>query len=151
MEVLKYPVYSKYSNFGDCYYCYFESYIELGRVWILKLEYMEKQELCWACSWQWQFRTAVSVRVCVLSCFSCARFSVTLRTVACQPPLSMRFSRQESWSRWSFPSSGRSSYPGDRAQVSTSPALTGGFFIDRATWDRGVFHVTAHTESSLPR
>ena len=46
MEVLKYLVYSKYSNFGDCYYCYLESYIELGRVWILKLEYMEKQEFC---------------------------------------------------------------------------------------------------------
>ena len=32
------------------------------------------------------------------------RFCVILRTVACQAPLSMEFSRQEYWSRLPFPS-----------------------------------------------
>ena len=35
---------------------------------------------------------------CVLSHFSCVRLFVTLWTVARQVPLSMGFSRQESWS-----------------------------------------------------
>ena len=41
---------------------------------------------------------------CMLSCFSLAQFSVTLRTMACQAPLSMGFSRQEYWSGLPFPS-----------------------------------------------
>ena len=36
--------------------------------------------------------------------FSCVRLFVTLRTAACQAPLSMEFSRQEYWSRLPFPS-----------------------------------------------
>ena len=36
--------------------------------------------------------------VCVLSRFSRVRLFVTLRTVACQAPLSRGFSRQEYWS-----------------------------------------------------
>ena len=35
---------------------------------------------------------------CILSRFSYVQLFVTLRTVACQAPLSMRFSRQEYWS-----------------------------------------------------
>ena len=34
----------------------------------------------------------------VLSCFSCVQLFATLWTVACQTPLSMRFSKQEYWS-----------------------------------------------------
>ena len=39
---------------------------------------------------------------CMLSCFSCVRLFATLGTVARQAPLSMRFSRQESWSGLPF-------------------------------------------------
>ena len=35
---------------------------------------------------------------CVLSHFSCVLLFVTLRTIACQSPLSMELSRQEYWS-----------------------------------------------------
>ena len=49
----------------------------------------------------------------------------TSQTVPCQAPLSMEFSRQEYWSRLSFPA------PGDLADTRiepTSPELAGGFF-----------------------
>ena len=39
-----------------------------------------------------------TVRVCVLSHFSCVQLFATLQTVALQAPLSMGFSRQEYWS-----------------------------------------------------
>ena len=38
------------------------------------------------------------MHVCMLSCFSCVQLCATLWTVACQAPLSIRFSRQEDWS-----------------------------------------------------
>ena len=56
---------------------------------------------------------------------SCVRLFETPRTVACQASLSMEFSRQEYWSRLSFPT------PGDLpdTQIKTaSLALAGGFF-----------------------
>ena len=43
---------------------------------------------------------------CVLSHFSCIWFCVTLWTIACQAPLSLRFSRQEYWSRLPCPPPG---------------------------------------------
>ena len=43
----------------------------------------------------------------VLSCFSCVWLFATLRTVACQAPLSMGLSRQEYWSGLPCPSPGR--------------------------------------------
>ena len=46
----------------------------------------------------------------VLSLFS-VRLFVTLWTVACQPPLSIRFSRQEYWSELPFPSPGDFPHP----------------------------------------
>ena len=50
----------------------------------------------------------------------------TPRTVACQAPLSVEFSRQEYWSGLPVPSVGDLSDPG---MESTSPALAGGFFF----------------------
>ena len=58
---------------------------------------------------------------------------VTLRTTACQPPLSMRFPRQEYWSGLLCSSSKRSSQPGTEP-MQLSPASQGGFF-PRATWE----------------
>ena len=64
----------------------------------------------------------------VLRHFSCVRLFVTLRTVACQMPLSMGFSRQEYWSGLSFPLPGDLPDPGIKPTSLMSPALAGGFF-----------------------
>ena len=50
---------------------------------------------------------------------------VTPWTIACQAPLSIRFSRQEDWSRLPFPSPGDLPNPGIEP---ASPALAGEFF-----------------------
>ena len=42
----------------------------------------------------------------VVQALSCVRLFATLWTVACQAPLSLSFSRQESWSGLPFPSPG---------------------------------------------
>ena len=46
----------------------------------------------------------VCVCACMLSCFSCVQLFAILWTVACQAPLSMGFSRQETWSGLPFTS-----------------------------------------------
>ena len=56
----------------------------------------------------------------VLSRSRCVRLFVTLCTVACQPPLSMRFSRQEYWSGLPCPPPGDLSDPGIESRL---PAL----------------------------
>ena len=64
----------------------------------------------------------MSVHVHV-SAFSHVRLFVTLRTVACQAPLSVAFSRQEYWSRLPCPSRGDLPYPGMEAASPETPAL----------------------------
>ena len=49
-------------------------------------------------------------------------------TVAHQAPLSMRFPRQECWSRLPFPSPGDLSDPGTEPMSLEAPALAGSFF-----------------------
>ena len=68
------------------------------------------------------------VYACELSCFSHLPLCVTLRTVACQAPLSMGFSRQEYWSGWPRPPPGDLPNPGIELASPTSPELAGGFF-----------------------
>ena len=58
---------------------------------------------------------------------------MTLWTVACQAPLSKRFSRQEYWSGLPFPSPGDLPDPESQLTSVESAALTGGFFTTRAT------------------
>ena len=53
--------------------------------------------------------------------------SATPRTVACQAPLLMEFSRQEYWSGSPFPSPGDLSNPGIEPASLVSPAMTGRF------------------------
>ena len=71
----------------------------------------------------------------MLSHFSDVWFFSTLWTVACQPPVSMGFSRQEYWSGLPCPP------PGDLPDLGIKPtplmslALAGGFFITSATWE----------------
>ena len=77
----------------------------------------------------------VCVCVCVLSHFSCVWLCVTLWTVACQAPLSMRFSRQEYWSGLPCPSPRDLPNPGIKRTSLRSPALAGGFFTKSAIWE----------------
>ena len=50
-------------------------------------------------------------------------------------PLSMGFSRQEYWSGLLCPPPGDLPDPGIKPRSLTSPALAGGFFTTRATWE----------------
>ena len=68
----------------------------------------------------------------MLTHFSHVRFFVTLWTVALQAPLSMEFSRQESWSGLPCPPPGDLPDPGIKPMSLKSPALAGGFFTARA-------------------
>ena len=74
------------------------------------------------------------IHQCVQSHFSCVWLCMTLWTVACQAPLSKRFSRQEYWSGLPFPSPGDLPDPESQLTSVESAALTGGFFTTRATW-----------------
>ena len=69
---------------------------------------------------------------CVLNCFSHVQFLATLWTVAHQAPLSMAFSRKESWSGFPFPPPGDVPNPGTEPSSLTSPALAGRFFTTNA-------------------
>ena len=68
----------------------------------------------------------------MLSCFSCVRLFETLWTVVRQAPLSMGFSRQESWSGLPCPPSGALPNPGIKPRSLRSPALAGRFFTTSA-------------------
>ena len=59
----------------------------------------------------------------------------TPRTVGCQAPQSMGFSRQEYWSGLPFPFPGDLPHPGIELRSLMSPALAGGFFTTSATWE----------------
>ena len=63
----------------------------------------------------------------MFSSFSHVRLFVIPWTVACQAPLSMRFSKQEYWSGLSCPSPGDLPNPGTEPVSLTSPALAGRF------------------------
>ena len=73
--------------------------------------------------------------MCVLSCFSHVQLCVTLWTVVCQAPLSVRFSRQEYWSRLPCPPPGDLPHPETEPTFLMSPALADVFFTTSATWE----------------
>ena len=73
--------------------------------------------------------------VCVLSHFCYVQLFVTLWTVNCWAPLSMRFSRQEYWSEQPFPPLASLPDPGMEPTSLPSPALAGRFFTASATWE----------------
>ena len=75
-----------------------------------------------------------TLHVCLLSCFSHVRLFATLWTVACQAPLSMRFSGQEYWSGLPCPPPGDLPNPRTEPMSLTPPALAGRFFTS-ATWE----------------
>ena len=65
--------------------------------------------------------------MCTLS-LSGVLFFVAPWTVACQAPLSMKFSRQEYWSSLPFPTPGNLLDPGVEPTSPVSSTLTGRFF-----------------------
>ena len=60
---------------------------------------------------------------CVLSHFSHVQLIATLKTVTCQAPLSMRFSRQEYWSRLPCPPPQDLPNPGIKPWSSALPVI----------------------------
>ena len=60
---------------------------------------------------------------------------MTPQTAVCWVPLSVRFSRQEYWSRLLCPLPGALPDPGIKPLYLMSPALPGGFFTTSATWE----------------
>ena len=78
----------------------------------------------WEIHWtRWSLWTLL-----LLSCFSCAWLFAILWTVACQAPLSMRFSK-EYWSELSCPP------PGHLPDQGMESASADGFFTTSATWE----------------
>ena len=77
----------------------------------------------------------IYTHTCVCSVASVVSDSVILWTVACQAPLSMGFSRQEYWSRWSCPPPRDLPDPGMEPASLMPPALAGRFFTTSATWE----------------
>ena len=78
----------------------------------------------------------------MLSHFSRVQLFVTLRSAACQAPLSMGFSRQKYWSGLPCPLPGNPD-PGIKPESLMSPALESRFFItgkakESTTWYVGV-------------
>ena len=61
--------------------------------------------------------------------------SATAWTVARLAPLSMGFSRQESWSVLPFPTPGDLPNPGTETESLSSPVLAGGFFTTCISWE----------------
>ena len=70
--------------------------------------------------------------LCVLSCFSCVWLFVTLRTIACQAPLSVGFSRYEYWSGLPCPPLGDLPSPGIELAFLE---LACGFSTTSTTWE----------------
>ena len=71
----------------------------------------------------------------VLSHFSHVRLFATTWTVARQAPLSMEFSRQESWSGLPLPPPWDLPDPGMEPTSLTCPALVGRLFTTSTTWE----------------
>ena len=74
-----------------------------------------------------------SLYACMLSCFSHVWLFVIRWTVACQGPLSMRFSRQEYWSGLSCPPLGDLCNSGIELESLMPPALAGRFLTTSTT------------------
>ena len=77
----------------------------------------------------------MSLCVCMLSPFSHVQLFVTLWTVALQTPLSMGFSRPEYPTGLPYPPSGDLPDSTIKPVSLMSPALAGGFFTTRTTWE----------------
>ena len=72
-------------------------------------------------------------------------------TVPCQAPLSIKFSKQKSWSQLPFPTPRDLPYPGIEPTSLASPALAGGFFTNALPEKpmRGKKNLYTHTQSPV--
>ena len=75
------------------------------------------------------------VHECMLNHFSSVWLFATLLTIACQAPLSTRFSNQEYWSGLPCPPPGDLPNPGVEPVSFTSSPLAGKFFTTSTTWE----------------
>ena len=78
---------------------------------ILQAKTLEWVAISFSNAWKWKVKVksliqALDMCYFVLSCFSHVQLFATPWAVACQAPLSMKFSRQEYWSGLPFPSHG---------------------------------------------
>ena len=103
------------------------------------------------CAWVCVCACRVCMGVCVCACMPShsgrVRLCVTLWTIAHQSPLFLGFSSQEYWSGMPCPPPGDLPDPGIEPTSLMSPALAGGFFTTRATWEdqEGVYiHAKAY-------
>ena len=85
---------------------------------------------------------------CLISLFSLVRLFATAWTLAHQIPLSMGFSRQESWSGLPRPPPRDLSNPGVEPMTPVSPALTGRFSTAEP-WGKPLVKVAAAAAKSL--
>ena len=101
-----------------------------------RISQLERRGLAKAVRTGWRFKTVqqMSLCVCVFSHLVVSN-SGTLWTVAHQSPLFMEFPRQEYWSVLPFPTPEDLPDPGIKLGSLASPALAGGFFTTRATWE----------------
>ena len=97
---------------------------------------------CVSCTGSWVLYHCVSVCVCVcvLNHFRCVQLFATLLTIAHQAPVSMGFSRQESWSGLPCLPSGDLPNPGIKPPSFISLALAAGFFNTSTTWEVPLYH-----------
>ena len=72
---------------------------------------------------------------------SCVRLFATPWTIAHQVPLSMEFSRQESWSGLPFPTPGDLPHPGTKPTSPASAVLAGRFFTTGTTGEVSISSV----------
>ena len=84
------------------------------------------------------FLLIIQLYECLLSCSVVSNSLQAPWTVACQAPLSMRFSRQEYCSGLPFPSPGDLPNPGVEPGSLESPALAGRFSTTSASWEAAV-------------
>ena len=80
--------------------------------------------------------------VCVSMCishFSHVQLFVSLRTIACQAPLSVEFARQEYWNGFPCPSPGDLPHPGIEPASLTSPASADELFTTSTTWEAHMY------------
>ena len=104
------------------YFLNLECYLPFAVVQIIQLPLVQLPSLTSSKN------TQMYVCACVLSPFSPIQLFATLWTVAHQAPLSMRFSRQEYWSRLPFPHPGDLPSPRNKPMSLMSPALADGLF-----------------------
>ena len=92
------------------------------------------------------------MQACMPSHFSHGHLFLTLWAITCQAPLSMGFSRQEYWSGLPCLPPGNLPDPGNESAALVSPALAGGFFTARATWETLPMYspYTIRTEAHFP-